>query len=69
MANIKTKKGVIGILTGGGDVPGFKPGNPRRHIPRAARRLRGNRHPSRLGRPRGHGPRPQIATTVTTSST
>jgi 6-phosphofructokinase len=25
MANIKTKKGVIGILTGGGDVPGLNP--------------------------------------------
>jgi 6-phosphofructokinase len=25
MANINTKKGVIGILTGGGDVPGLKP--------------------------------------------
>ena len=25
MANIKRKKGVIGILTGGGDVPGLNP--------------------------------------------
>ena len=25
MANINTKKGVIGILTGGGDVPGLNP--------------------------------------------
>src|SRR6202162_3626606 len=25
MANVKTKKGVIGILTGGGDVPGLNP--------------------------------------------
>ena len=25
MANIKNKKGVIGILTGGGDVPGLNP--------------------------------------------
>ena len=25
MANIKSKKGVIGILTGGGDVPGLNP--------------------------------------------
>ena len=25
MANITTKKGVIGILTGGGDVPGLNP--------------------------------------------
>ena len=25
MANLKTKKGVIGILTGGGDVPGLNP--------------------------------------------
>ena len=25
MANIKTKNGVIGILTGGGDVPGLNP--------------------------------------------
>jgi 6-phosphofructokinase 1 len=25
MANIKKKKGVIGILTGGGDVPGLNP--------------------------------------------
>src|SRR5512144_2805676 len=25
MANIKTKSGVIGILTGGGDVPGLNP--------------------------------------------
>ena len=25
MANIKTKKGIIGILTGGGDVPGLNP--------------------------------------------
>jgi Phosphofructokinase len=25
MANIKTRKGVIGILTGGGDVPGLNP--------------------------------------------
>lgn len=25
MANIKTKRGVIGILTGGGDVPGLNP--------------------------------------------
>ena len=25
MANIKTKKGVIAILTGGGDVPGLNP--------------------------------------------
>jgi 6-phosphofructokinase 1 len=26
MANTKTKKGVIAILTGGGDVPGLNPG-------------------------------------------
>src|SRR5512144_2893906 len=25
MANVNTKKGVIGILTGGGDVPGLNP--------------------------------------------
>src|SRR5260370_13775134 len=25
MANVRTKKGVIGILTGGGDVPGLNP--------------------------------------------
>ena len=25
MANVKTKKGVIAILTGGGDVPGLNP--------------------------------------------
>jgi 6-phosphofructokinase 1 len=25
MANVDTKKGVIGILTGGGDVPGLNP--------------------------------------------
>ena len=25
MAAVKTKKGVIGILTGGGDVPGLNP--------------------------------------------
>jgi 6-phosphofructokinase 1 len=25
VANVKTKKGVIGILTGGGDVPGLNP--------------------------------------------
>ena len=25
MANVKTKKGCIGILTGGGDVPGLNP--------------------------------------------
>src|ERR1035438_9016459 len=25
MANVNTKKGVIGILTGGGDVPGLSP--------------------------------------------
>ena len=25
MSNIKTKKGTIGILTGGGDVPGLNP--------------------------------------------
>ena len=25
MANIKKKKGIIGILTGGGDVPGLNP--------------------------------------------
>jgi len=25
MANIRTNKGIIGILTGGGDVPGLNP--------------------------------------------
>ena len=36
MANVKKTKGVIGILTGGGDVPGSEPGHPRRHHPSPA---------------------------------
>ena len=45
------KKGRIGILTGGGDIPGPQPGHPRRHAARPQRRVRGRRHPPRLGRP------------------
>ncbi len=34
--NLKTKKGVIGILTGGGDVPGLNPAIRAVDHPRAA---------------------------------
>jgi len=34
-----SKKGIIGILTGGGDVPRAEPGDTRRNAARAARRL------------------------------
>ena len=57
MASGTSSKGVIGILTGGGDVPGLNPGDSRRHHPRAARRLRSHRPAPRLGQPDRHGPR------------
>ena len=50
MANVKKKKGCIGILTGGGDVPGLNPAI-RAVTFRALREgYRGDWHSARLGR-------------------
>ena len=46
----------IGILTGGGDVPGPERGHQERRLPLDRARLRGPRHPARLGGP--HPPPP-----------
>ncbi len=44
-----TKKGVIGILTGGGDVPGLNPAIRAVTIRAFAGGLSGHRHPTWLG--------------------
>jgi len=51
MANVKTIKGTIGILTGGGDVPGLNPAIRAITVARPARGVPRARHPARLGRP------------------
>ena len=56
----------IGILTGGGDVPGLNSVIKERRLPRHRERLRSHRHPPRLGRPdarqSGRSRQPQRAT-------
>ena len=49
MANGNAKKGVIGILTGGGDVPGLNPAIRAVTIRAVARGLRSHRLAPRLG--------------------
>ena len=46
----------IGILTGGGDVPGLNPCIKAVHARRAAARLGGGRLPARLGGPLNYNP-------------
>ncbi len=54
MANINTGKKTIGILTGGGDVPGLNPAIRAVTVRALARRVSGHRSAARLGRPDRH---------------
>jgi hypothetical protein len=55
MAVVKKKKGVIAILTGGGDVPGLNPAIRANHSSFAGR-VPGNWFETRLGRCNGVDP-------------
>jgi 6-phosphofructokinase len=57
MANINKKKGVIAILTGGGDVPGLNPAIRAVTIRALREGLSGYRAASRLGWHHGNCPR------------